>query len=162
MVVTTLGEHCLQFGPMAKSGHGRRTNVCRTIAELDMQTLIWTRGEAFPLDMLESRLKCPRYGCRRVPRWSSSRRRRPENKWYDFSKSALPRGCWHGRNSFCVLGAGLTDIFSSRWKVGHCDLVHRCQLSGCGTPPINIQEGGLECRATSRGSTKKQRLPASV
>jgi len=46
--------HCLQFGPMAKSGHRRRTNVCRTVVELDMQTLIRTRGERFPLDMLES------------------------------------------------------------------------------------------------------------
>jgi hypothetical protein len=76
MLVTTLGEafrlgwrakaHCLQFGPMAKSGHGRRTAICRTIAELDMRTLVWTRGEAFPLDMLESRLRCPRCGSRRV------------------------------------------------------------------------------------------------
>jgi hypothetical protein len=76
MVVTTLGEahrlgwrvkaHCLQFGPMAKSGHGRRTNVCRTVAELDLHTLIWTRGEKFPLDLLEGRLKCPACGCRRV------------------------------------------------------------------------------------------------
>jgi hypothetical protein len=76
MVVTTLGEafrlgwraraHCLQFGPMAKSGAGRRTNVCRTVEDLDLATVIWTRGEAFPLDMLETRLKCPRCGGRRV------------------------------------------------------------------------------------------------
>jgi hypothetical protein len=68
MVVTTIGEafwlgwrvkaHCLQFGPMAKSGHGRRTNVCRTTVELDMETFVWTRGEAFPLDLLETRLNC--------------------------------------------------------------------------------------------------------
>ena len=51
---------------MAKSGPGRRTNLCRTIAELDMQTLIWTRGAAFPLELLESRLKCPRCGSRRI------------------------------------------------------------------------------------------------
>jgi hypothetical protein len=75
MIVTTLDDafrpgwrvkaYCLQFGPMAKSGHGRRTAICRTVVELDMQTLLWTRGEAF-LDMLESRLKCPRCGGRRV------------------------------------------------------------------------------------------------
>jgi hypothetical protein len=35
-------------------------------AELDMKTLVWTRGEQFPLDQLESRLKCPRCGQRRV------------------------------------------------------------------------------------------------
>jgi hypothetical protein len=76
MVVTTIGEafrlgwrakaHCLQFGPMPKSNHGRRTNICRTVADLDMQTLVWTRGEAFPLDLLDSRLRCPRCGGRRI------------------------------------------------------------------------------------------------
>jgi hypothetical protein len=75
MVVTTLGEafrlgwrvkaHCLLFGPMPKSSHGR-TNVCRTTVKLDMQTLVWTRGEAFPLDLLDSRLRCPRCGGRRI------------------------------------------------------------------------------------------------
>jgi hypothetical protein len=76
MIVTTLGEwfrlgwrvkaRRIQFGPMAKSGHGQRTAICRTIAELDLRTLVWTRGESFPLDMLESRLRCPRCGGRRV------------------------------------------------------------------------------------------------
>ena len=76
MQITTLGEarqlgwrvkaHCLQFGPMAKSRHGRTTNLCRTTVELDLQTLVWTRGEAFPLDLLENRLKCPRCGGRRI------------------------------------------------------------------------------------------------
>jgi len=28
-----------------------------------MKTLVWTRGELFPLEQLESRLKCPRAGC---------------------------------------------------------------------------------------------------
>jgi hypothetical protein len=31
-----------------------------------MKTLVWTRGEQFPLDQLESRLKCPRCWQRRV------------------------------------------------------------------------------------------------
>jgi hypothetical protein len=31
-----------------------------------MKTLVWTRGDNFPLDQLESRLKCPRCGGRRV------------------------------------------------------------------------------------------------
>jgi hypothetical protein len=34
--------------------------------ELDLATLVWTRGAAFPLARLESRLKCPRCGSRRV------------------------------------------------------------------------------------------------
>jgi len=44
----------------------RRTIECDTTAELDMKTLVWTRGDNFPLDQLESRLKCPRCGARRV------------------------------------------------------------------------------------------------
>ena len=35
-------------------------------AELDLHTLIWTRGGAFPLTSLEFRLKCPMCGSRRV------------------------------------------------------------------------------------------------
>ena len=76
MVVTTLGEawrlgwrvkaHCLQVGPMAKSGHGRRTVICEVTVDLDMLTLVWTRGERFPLELLQSRLKCPKSGSRRV------------------------------------------------------------------------------------------------
>ena len=34
--------------------------------ELDMETLVWTRGRAFPLSRLESRLRCPRCGSRYV------------------------------------------------------------------------------------------------
>jgi DNA-directed RNA polymerase subunit RPC12/RpoP len=44
----------------------RRTIDCNTTADLDMKTLVWTRGEAFPLDQLESRMRCPRCGSRRV------------------------------------------------------------------------------------------------
>jgi hypothetical protein len=36
------------------------------IRDLDLETLIWTRGREFPLSWLESRLKCPRCGSRRV------------------------------------------------------------------------------------------------
>lgn len=35
-------------------------------AELDLPTLVWTRGRDFPLARLESRLKYPRCGSRRV------------------------------------------------------------------------------------------------
>src|SRR2546428_12041646 len=76
MVVTTLGEafrlgwraqaRCLVVGPMAKSGHGRMTMHCETIAELDVRTLVWTRGESLPLEMLQSGLKCPRCWSRSV------------------------------------------------------------------------------------------------
>jgi hypothetical protein len=39
---------------------------CTQSAELDLRTLVWTRGAAFPLADLASRLKCPRCGSRRV------------------------------------------------------------------------------------------------
>jgi hypothetical protein len=31
-----------------------------------MKTLVWTRGDRFPLDQIASRLKCPRCGNRSI------------------------------------------------------------------------------------------------
>jgi hypothetical protein len=39
---------------------------CQYSEELDLGTLVWTRGLAFPLDQLASRLRCPRCGSRVV------------------------------------------------------------------------------------------------
>ena len=39
---------------------------CVASAELDMATLVWTRGRDMPLTHLADRLKCPRCGARRV------------------------------------------------------------------------------------------------
>jgi hypothetical protein len=39
---------------------------CICTFDLDMSTLIWTRGKNFPLSLLASRLKCPRCGLRRI------------------------------------------------------------------------------------------------
>ena len=44
----------------------KRVRECVYSADLDMPTLVWTRGRDFPLARLESRLKCPRCGSRRV------------------------------------------------------------------------------------------------
>jgi len=44
----------------------KRVRECVYEAELQLQTLVWTRGRDFPLARLESRLKCPRCGSRRV------------------------------------------------------------------------------------------------
>ena len=44
----------------------KRVRECVYSANLDMPTLVWTRGRDFPLARLESRLKCPRCGSRRV------------------------------------------------------------------------------------------------
>jgi hypothetical protein len=42
------------------------TRPCVYQEELGLHTLVWTRGRNFPLARLESRLMCPRCGCRRV------------------------------------------------------------------------------------------------
>jgi len=39
---------------------------CNAGYDLDLETLIGTRGGAFPISMLSERLKCPRCGSRRV------------------------------------------------------------------------------------------------
>jgi hypothetical protein len=52
------------LGPAKRSD--RSIPWCNTSADLDMKTLVWTRGEAFPLDQLGSRLKCPRCGNRNI------------------------------------------------------------------------------------------------
>jgi hypothetical protein len=44
----------------------KRVRECVYSAELDLQTLVWTRGRDFPLVRLENRLKCPRCRSRRV------------------------------------------------------------------------------------------------
>jgi hypothetical protein len=57
---------CLWGGPDTHSRHKRIAIECDTTAWLDMATLVWTRGAKFPLDQLQSRLKCPNCGERRV------------------------------------------------------------------------------------------------
>jgi hypothetical protein len=76
MAVQTLGEawqlgwrvraRCLWGGPDTHSRHKRIAIECDTTIELDMATLVWTRGSKFPLDQLHDRLKCPKCGERRV------------------------------------------------------------------------------------------------
>ena len=70
--VETLGEawslgwrvhmRCLDDG-MRGLKHKRE---CGTRRELDMPTLVCTRGRDFPVAHLAERLRCPRCGCRRV------------------------------------------------------------------------------------------------
>jgi hypothetical protein len=70
--VETLGEAFSQcWRVTARCAHGKidnRTNArdCAFRAELDTATLLWTRGRAFPLSRLESRLRCPRCGSRHI------------------------------------------------------------------------------------------------
>jgi hypothetical protein len=61
----------------------RRNISCPAVYDLDLQTLIWTRGERFPRDQLESRLRWPKCGQMNVHvMWrcpiSRSGMRRPE------------------------------------------------------------------------------------
>jgi hypothetical protein len=44
----------------------KRVRDCVYGGELDLRTLAWTRGRDFPIARLESQLKCPRCGSRRV------------------------------------------------------------------------------------------------
>jgi hypothetical protein len=56
---------CLIVGPKPKS-RTRTTVWCDTNAELDMKTLVWTRGGMMPLERIASLLKCPQCGSREV------------------------------------------------------------------------------------------------
>ena len=72
MPVETLGE-ALSYGwrVTARCAAGKQDGMvrhpeCRYREELDMSTLVWTRGRGFPLSLLESRLRCPSCGSRDV------------------------------------------------------------------------------------------------
>lgn len=74
MAVETLGEaYSLGWRVMVRCVHSREDGAhskssreCINRKELDMETLVWTRGRGFPLSRLESRLRCPRCGSRNV------------------------------------------------------------------------------------------------
>jgi hypothetical protein len=72
MAIETLGE-ALSYGwrVTARCAAGKQDGMhrhreCVYRAELDMQTLVWTRGKAFPLAWLSTRLRCPMCGSRRI------------------------------------------------------------------------------------------------
>jgi hypothetical protein len=72
MSVETIGEaYQLGWRIHVRCAWGRqeamkRVRECLGKAELDLHTLVWTRGAAFPIGSLESRLKCPLCGSRCV------------------------------------------------------------------------------------------------
>jgi len=71
-MVETLGEAWqLGWQVTARCAYGKRDGMksvraCIYSYELDLSTLVWTRGAPFPLSDLASRLKCPRCGSRRI------------------------------------------------------------------------------------------------
>jgi hypothetical protein len=71
-MIETLGEaRAGRWRITARCAWGKREAMksireCVYRYELDLETLIWTRGSAFPISQLSERLKCPRCGSRRV------------------------------------------------------------------------------------------------
>jgi hypothetical protein len=72
MAIETIGEALdLSWTVTVRCAHGPRDGMksvreCVYGGELDLPTLVWTRGRDFPIGRLESRLKCPRCGSRQV------------------------------------------------------------------------------------------------
>jgi hypothetical protein len=74
MLVETIGEaYSLGWRVTVRCGGGRSdgpksqsSRECSYRKELDMESLVWTRGRGFPLSHLESRLRCPQCGSRNV------------------------------------------------------------------------------------------------
>ncbi len=56
---------CLLVGRKPKT-RDRKSIWCDTTTELDMKTLVWTRGEAMPLDNLSGLFRCPKCGNRAI------------------------------------------------------------------------------------------------
>jgi hypothetical protein len=74
MAVETIGE-AISFGwPVfirckygrAEDAGPKSSRACLYRQELDLETLVCTRGRDFPLSQLESRLRCPRCGNRKI------------------------------------------------------------------------------------------------
>ena len=74
MAVETIGDaYSLGWRVTVRCTRGRvdsprshSSRECGYRKELDMETLVWTRGRGFPLSRLESRLRCPQCGSRDV------------------------------------------------------------------------------------------------
>ena len=72
MIVETLGDAFAAGRRItARCAWGKREGMkssreCHYTRELDLETLVWTRGPSVPLSSLDGRLMCPRCGSRRV------------------------------------------------------------------------------------------------
>ena len=70
--VETLGQaFSAKWGIRLRCGRGARRGIvkideCRYSVQLDVETLVCTRGRAFPLSQLATRMMCPNCGERRV------------------------------------------------------------------------------------------------
>jgi hypothetical protein len=72
MLIETLGDaftHSIRIYLACAEGKGsamKKHRECTFRHELDVMTLVCTRGRDFPLSMLNSRMRCPRCGSRLV------------------------------------------------------------------------------------------------
>lgn len=72
MLIETLGDaytHSIRIHLACAEGKGqamKKHRECRFRRELDVMTLLCTRGRDFPLSMLRERMRCPRCGSRLV------------------------------------------------------------------------------------------------
>jgi hypothetical protein len=112
MTVETIGEAWqLGWRVTARCAFGKRDGMksireCISTYDLDMSTLVWTRGKNFPLSLLASRLKCPQCGSLRVSllfhtpkepaalRIEDSKSARQQG-WPGFRAAAEARDRWH-------------------------------------------------------------------
>ena len=71
-MISTLGEahdagwRVRVYCRRGKRDHGKSSRECHASIEADVETLLWTRGRAFPISGLETRMRCPRCGSRQV------------------------------------------------------------------------------------------------
>lgn len=71
-MIATLGEaHDLgwQLRVYYRGGKGeamKKHRGCTAYINMDVATLVWTRGRDFPISNLDSRMRCPRCRSRRV------------------------------------------------------------------------------------------------
>jgi len=71
-MIATLGEaHDLGWRLRIYCRFGKRDGMksiraCTAYVDMDLPALIWTRGRDFPIARLDTRMKCPRCGSRRV------------------------------------------------------------------------------------------------
>jgi hypothetical protein len=61
-----LGWKLRIFCRFGKRDSMKSIRECKAHVEVDLATLIWTRGRDFPVARLDTRMKCPRCGSRRV------------------------------------------------------------------------------------------------
>lgn len=74
MGVETIGEayslgwrvHVRCKGGRPEDAGPKSSRECGNRRELELETLVWTRGRAFPLTRLESCLRCPKCGNRNI------------------------------------------------------------------------------------------------